>query len=114
MDPLLAHDVAGLEESLEHHNDPTPSSPAPMIFRLCSDKLSLEAIPKRKLTLDLTRFDHRPDVDVMVQTPYFLVIRFKDGSEVTLRKDGRMIIRRVRDERIAGRIAQRTLAIGTV
>jgi len=88
--------------------------PAPMIFRLCSDRLSLEAIPKRKLTVDLTRFEHRADVNVMLRTPYFLVIRFDDGSEVTLRKDGRMIIRRIRDERVAGRIAQRALAIGTV
>lgn len=85
-----------------------------MIFRLCSDRLSLEAIPKGKLTVDLTRFEHRADVNIMVRTPYFLVIRFDDGSEVTLRKDGRMIIRRIRDEQVAGRIAQRTLAIGTL
>jgi len=70
------------------------NSNAQLFFKLCSDHLSIEAIPKVKLRLDLSKlrtgFD---DFVVTIWTPHFMVMRRASGEEVTLRRDGRMIVR---------------------
>lgn len=83
------------------------------MFRLCSDRLSLECIPRKTLKLNLSNYERSGELTLMVKTPYFLVFKFKDGPEVTIRKDGRMIIRKVTDEELAQKIAVRALAIGS-
>ena len=75
----------------------------PMFFKLCSDHLSVEAIPRKPLALDLERMKSRPIRmhEMMMWTPHFVVLRNKSGQEITLRRDGRMIIRKAGSEQAA-------------
>jgi len=86
------------------------TSDAQLFFKLCSDHLSIEAIPKSKLRLDLSRlragFD---DFAVTIWTPHFMVMRRVSGEEVTLRRDGRMIVRNSDSQRAAEAAAARVL-----
>jgi hypothetical protein len=75
----------------------------PMFFKLCSDHLSVEAIPRKPLALDLDEMKARPIQmhEVMMWTPHFVVLRNKHGQEITLRRDGRMIVRKAGSEQAA-------------
>ena len=74
-----------------------------LFFRLCSDHLSVEAIPKRRLRIDFAGIKQSLEgkYRVLMWTPYFVVLGIMSGvEEITLRKDGRMIIRKaVSDEK---------------
>ncbi len=74
-----------------------------LFFRLCSDHLSVEAIPKRRLRIDFNRIKQSLESNyrVLMWTPYFVVLGIISGvEEITLRRDGRMIIRKaVSDEK---------------
>ena len=78
-----------------------------MFFRLCSDHLSIEAIPRTSLILDLNRLKEVPfeNYEVMMWTPHFVVLKNHVGHEITLRKNGRMIIRKAASESEAQRAA---------
>lgn len=86
------------------------NSDAHFFFKLCSDHLSIEAIPKAKLRLDLSKlktgFD---DFVVTIWTPHFMVMRGASGEEVTLRRDGRMIVRNFDSQAAAEAAAMRVL-----
>jgi hypothetical protein len=82
-----------------------------MFFKLCSDRLSIEAIPKRHLKIDFvkTRRYFEKEYRFLMWTPHFVVLRNVDGNEeITLRKDGRMIIRKAKSEENA-RLAAKEL-----
>ena len=83
-----------------------------LFFKLCSDHLSIEAIPKSKVRLDLAKvkrgFD---DFVVKIWTPHFIVMRSINGVEVTLRTDGRMIVRNSNSEADAEAAAVRVLSM---
>jgi len=74
-----------------------------LFFRLCSDHLSVEAIPKRRVRIDFTGIKQnlKGKYRVLMWTPYFVVLGIISGAEeITLRRDGRMIIRKaVSDEK---------------
>jgi hypothetical protein len=74
-----------------------------LFFRLCSDHLSVEAIPKRRLRVDFAGIKQNLEgkYRVLMWTPYFVVLGIISGAEeITLRRDGRMIIRKaVSDEK---------------
>jgi len=74
-----------------------------LFFRLCSDHLSVEAIPKRRLRIEFNGIKHNLEENyrVLMWTPYFVVLGIISGvEEITLRRDGRMIIRKaVSDEK---------------
>ncbi len=74
-----------------------------LFFRLCSDHLSVEAIPKRRLRIDFIGIKQNLEgkYRVLMWTPYFIVLGIISSvEEITLRKDGRMIIRKaVSDEK---------------
>ncbi len=84
-----------------------------LFFKLCSDHLSIEAIPKKRLALDLAKVktDSLTDYDILMWTPQFVVLRAKDGEEITLRQDGRMVIRKSGSDAAARRIAARVLSL---
>ncbi len=68
-----------------------------LFFRLCSDHLSVEAIPKRRLRIDFNGIKQNLEGNyrVLMWTPYFVVLGMISGvEEITLRRDGRMIIRK--------------------
>jgi len=82
-----------------------------MFFKLCSDHLSIEAIPRKPIRVDLPRLKGQlfSGLEVLLWTPQFVVLRNRDGHEVTLRRDGRMIIRKAPSELAAERTANETM-----
>ena len=78
-------------------------SQMPLFFKLCSDHLSIEAIPRRPLAVDFSEMKARPfsQHELMMWTPHLVVLKNSDGLEITLRKDGRMIVRKAASEQIA-------------
>jgi hypothetical protein len=78
-----------------------------LFFKLCSDHLSIEAIPKTSLKLDLVKLKEKPPAkyEIMMWTPHFVVLKNLTGQEITLRKDGRMLIRKAGSEPEAQRAA---------
>ena len=90
----------------------TLSSNSQLFFKLCSDHLAIEAIPKIKLKLDLSKI--RKELDdfvVTLWTPHFVVLKGVSGEEVTLRRDGRMIVRNSDSEANAEAAAVRVLSL---
>jgi hypothetical protein len=84
-----------------------------LFFKLCSDHLAIEAIPRRKLVIDLSRARHRLEAGYtpILSTQYFIVLRSSLGEEITLRRDGRMIIRNAKSESNAHSAAERLLTL---
>jgi hypothetical protein len=80
-----------------------------LFFKLCSDHLSVEAIPRSRLRIDFVKMKRslESEYQVLMWTPYFVVLKSVAGNvEITLRKDGRMIIRKTVSEeraRLEGR-----------
>jgi len=88
------------------------NSDAQFFFKLCSDHLSIEAIPKAKLRLDLSKFrTGLDDFVVTIWTPHFMMMRCVSGEEVTLRSDGRMIVRNSGSQASAEAAAIRVLSL---
>jgi hypothetical protein len=85
----------------------TEDQPDNLFFKLCSDHLSIEAIPRRAIRVDIAQLKHRPilGLELMLWTPQFVVLRNRGGQEITLRRDGRMIIRKAESEPAAKRAA---------
>lgn len=84
-----------------------------MFFKLCSDHLSIEAIPRQSANIDLGQLKGRvlSGYELMLWTPHFVVLRNLEGNEITLRHDGRMIIRNVASEQVAQRAANEIMNV---
>ena len=86
--------------------------PAFMI-RLCSDKAAYEAIPRRRLKLDLAKikrfFQLKRNCEITLWTKQLMVVKRNDATEITIVDDGRLIIRNVVDQQAAQRIAEELL-----
>jgi hypothetical protein len=78
-----------------------------MYFKLCSDHLSVEAIPKSKMKVDFLKLRDKPprEYELLMWTPHFAVLKNIGGQEITLRRDGRMIVRKSGSEGIARKAA---------
>jgi len=76
-------------------------------FKLCSDHLSVEAIPRMKIKVNFAKLRDKPprEYELLMWTPHFAVLRSEGGQEITLRRDGRMIVRRSGSENIARKAA---------
>jgi len=83
------------------------------MIRLCSDKAAYEAVPKKRLKVDLMKvkrsLEHGGDSEIVLWTPQLMVVRKRDATEITIVDDGRLIIRNVADEETARRIAEALL-----
>jgi len=82
-------------------------------FKLCSDHLSLEAIPRTRMKVDFIRMrDHPPlEYELVMWTPHFAVLKTKGGVEITLRRDGRMIVRKSESENLARQAAAELIGL---
>jgi len=78
-----------------------------LFFKLCSDHLSIEAIPRTSLKLDLARLKDQllSKYEALMWTPQFVVLKNEAGQEITLRRDGRMVVRKALSEAEAHRAA---------
>lgn len=74
-----------------------------MFFKLCSDHLSIEAIPKKPIVVDFKKMKGRSvhNHELVMWTPHLVVLRNRSGQEITLRRDGRMVIRKAASELVA-------------
>jgi len=71
-----------------------------LFFKLCSDHLAVEAIPRGRVRIDLVKAKGclDPKYCIAMWTPHFLVLKALSGEEITLRTDGRMIVRNAGSE----------------
>jgi hypothetical protein len=80
------------------------------IIRLCSDKAAYEAVPTRRLKVDLAKLrrslERGGDCEIVLWTRQLMVVKHRDATEITIVDDGRLIIRNVVDERAAERAAE--------
>lgn len=84
-----------------------------LYFRLCSDHLSIEAIPRKRIRINFQKMkDQRvADHEVVMWTPHFVVVKNERGQEITLRTDGRMVVRKAGSEALARRSAAEIMEI---
>lgn len=85
---------------------------AQLFFRLCSDHLSIEAIPKRKIRINFQKMKEQSveNHEVLMWTPHFVILKNQRGQEITLRPDGRMVVRKSTSEAVARQSAAEMLA----
>ena len=86
---------------------------AALFFKLCSDHLSVEAIPRKPLAIDIEGMKGQPihKHELVMWTPHFVILRNKTGQEITLRRDGRMIVRKASSEQVAHAAATDVLSL---
>jgi hypothetical protein len=94
-----------MPEHLESH--------IPLFFKLCSDHLSIEAIPRSAMRIDLNRIRNNSldEHELLMWTPHFVILRNGRGQEITLRKDGRMVVRKADSEEVAKDAAVQVLTL---
>lgn len=84
----------------------------PFSVRLCSDKAAFEVNIAHNILLDVADLEKLlrslKENKIIVNTPYIVIFRVK-GAEVTLTRDGRMLIKKVRSQREATAVAREVL-----
>ena len=74
----------------------------PLLVKLCSDKAAYEARPQRKVSFDMNKlqklFEAVENYQILVYTPYIIVLKSKGGREVTFSEDGRILLKNVSGE----------------
>ncbi|UCE28653.1 MAG: hypothetical protein JSV85_05085 [Candidatus Bathyarchaeota archaeon] len=88
----------------------------PFVVELCSDKAAFEVKIRRKISFDMAELERllrfAKGNDIMVDTPHILIFR-NHGAEITLSKNGRMLIKKVRNEKEAMAVARKVLDIAS-
>jgi len=83
--------------------------PIPLLVKLCSDKAAYEARPQRKVSFDMNKlqklFEAVENYQILVHTPYIIVMKNKIGREVTFSEDGRILLKNVSGESEAKALA---------
>ena len=87
----------------------------PLLVRLCSDRTAFEVRLQRRISFNMDEvkrlFEATEVHEIVVHTPYILVLRNSKGAEVTFSKNGRMLVKRVSDMEEAKTVAQEVLRI---
>jgi hypothetical protein len=80
-----------------------------LLVKLCSDKAAYEARPQRKVSFNMNKlqklFETVDNYQILMYTPYIIVLKSKGGSEVTFSEDGRMLLKNVSGESEAKELA---------
>ena len=65
------------------------------------------------MKIDLNRMQNNSlsEHELMMWTPHFVILRNRRGQEITLKKDGRMIVRKADSEEVAKDAAVRLMAL---
>jgi len=88
----------------------------PFFVRLCSDKAAFEVRIQRKISFnmaDLARLlRFVKENEIIADTPHILIFRTK-GAEVTLSSNGRMLIKKVKNEEDATAVAHEVLRVAS-
>lgn len=82
----------------------------PFIIKLCSDKSAYEVRMKRKILLKMDcvkqLLETSNDNKIIAYTPHILIFKSAEKAEVTLSKNGRMLIKKAKTEDEATAVAR--------
>jgi hypothetical protein len=88
--------------------------PMPFSVRLCSDKAAFEVKMQHKISLNMADLERllksTKDNEIIINTPHILIFKTK-GAEVTMSKNGRMLIKKIETEKEATEIANDVLRV---
>jgi len=88
----------------------------PFFIRLCSDKAAFEVRIQRKISFNMVDLEQLlrsvKENEIIVDTPHILIFRTK-LAEVTLSSNGRMLIKKVRNEEAAKEVAHEVLRVAS-
>lgn len=88
----------------------------PFVVKLCSDKAAFEVRIQRKISFNMADLERLlrsiEENEIIVNTPHILIFRSK-GAEVTLSRNGRMLIKKVLDEKEARAVAREVLRVAS-
>ena len=83
---------------------------APLFVKLCSDRAAFEARLQNKIDFSMDHLKQLLEAEnsheILVYTPHIMVIKSCRGAEVTVSRDGRMLIRKVTDTAEAEMVAK--------
>lgn len=90
--------------------------PMPLSVRLCSDKAAFEVKTKYNIFFNVADLEKllksMKEDKIIVNTPHIVIFRTK-GAEVTLSRDGRMLIKKVRNQKEATAVAREVLRVAS-
>ncbi|MCZ2856328.1 MAG: hypothetical protein O2U62_04485 [Candidatus Bathyarchaeota archaeon] len=90
------------------------SQSIPFSVRLCSDKAAFEVKIRQNIHFNMTNFESllksMDETEIIADTPHIIIFRSK-GAEVTLSRNGRMLIKRVENEKEAAAVASEILRV---
>ena len=89
--------------------------PVRLLVKLCSDKAAFEALPQQRVLFDMDTvrqmLEASETFEVLVYTPHIIILRSREGREVTFSEDGRMLLKRVLNEDEATALAYGVLEV---
>jgi len=84
------------------------SSSLKLIVKLCSDKAAFEARTSKRLTLNMGEvkrtLEQSKQHSIILDTPHVIILK-SGRAEITLSRDGRMLIKRVSSDTEATQVA---------
>ena len=87
----------------------------PLLVRLCSDKAAFEAHPRRRVFFNMNTvrqlLEASQNFEILVYTPYIIIIKSREGREITFSEDGRMLLKKILNEDEATALAYGVLKI---
>lgn len=88
----------------------------PFTVKLCSDKAAFEVRIQRKFSFNMANLERilrsLKESEIIVSTPHILIFRNKK-AEVTISRDGRMLIKKVKAEKDANAVAHEVLLVAS-
>jgi len=83
------------------------------MVKLCSDKAAFEARTSKKLNLNMNEvkrtLERSKQYEIVLDTPHMIIMK-SGKAEITLSRDGRMLIKRVSNEAEATKVANEVLS----
>jgi hypothetical protein len=84
----------------------------PIFVKLCNDKAAYEVLIQRKIAFNLEKvkklLEASGNYQILVDTPHMIILS-SSRAETTFSKDGRMLIKKVRNENDAASVAREIL-----
>ncbi len=89
----------------------------PLLVKLCSDNAAYEAIPRRRVFFNMNTvgelFEASQNFEIVVHTPYIIILRSGEGGEVTFSEDGRMLLKEMSSKEEAITLAYDVLDVAS-
>jgi len=103
--------------SIEDNMVNKKSQSIPFSVRLCSDKAAFEVKIQQNIHFNMTNLGRllksMEETEIIADTPHIIIFRSK-GAEVTLSRNGRMLIKKVENEKEAVAAASEILRVSSL